>query len=211
MTTTRWWWVRHAPVASDGAVYGQMDVAADVSDSAVFAGLAAVLPEPAVWVTSHLQRTHQTATAIRATAGRGAEPIIEPALAEQHFGDLQGRPREEVYAELDRPWNRFWLTGAADRPAGGESFVDVTVRVRDAVERLSRAHAGRDIVVVAHGGTIRAALAHALGLSPDQALAFVVDNCSLTRLKRIEPPGGGEAAAWRVELVNHDVRAAGAR
>lgn len=206
MTTTRWWWIRHAPVLSDGSIYGQMDVPADVSDRTVFAALASVLPARAVWVVSQLQRTHQTAEAILAANGESPAPIVEAALAEQHFGDLQGRPREAVYAELEGGWNRFWLTGASDRPPGGESFADVTVRVREAIERLSRAHAGRDIVAVAHGGTIRAALAHAMDLAPAQALAFVVDNCSLTCLHRIDPPHTGEPAAWRVALVNHDAR-----
>ena len=71
---------------------------------------------------------------------------------------------------------------------------------------MSGAHAGRDIVAVTHGGTIRAALAIALGLDPEQALAFTVDNCSLTRLDHIAGPLGSHApeseSAWRVVFVN---------
>ena len=33
LVTTRWWWVRHAPVRNDGGnIYGQTDLACDTSD-----------------------------------------------------------------------------------------------------------------------------------------------------------------------------------
>ena len=66
--------------------------------------------------------------------------------------------------------------------------------------RWSLRHAGRDIVAVAHGGTIRAALGHALGLTPARALVFETANCALTRLDYIED--AGKAPAWRVVTVN---------
>ncbi len=79
-------------------------------------------------------------------------------------------------------------------------------RVAPAIARLGRAHAGRDIVAVSHGGPIRAALALALGLEPERALAIAVDNCALTRLDHIAGPAGshapGSEGVWRVVLVN---------
>ena len=63
-TTTRFWWVRHAPVAHEGRIYGQKDMPCDCTDTAVFTGLARQLPRDAVWVTSNLRRTHETARAI---------------------------------------------------------------------------------------------------------------------------------------------------
>ncbi len=96
--------------------------------------------------------------------------------------------------------HRFWLAPAHEAAPGGESFVEVMQRVSRAVTRLTREHAGRDIVAVTHGGTIRAALAHALGLDPEAALAFTIDNLSLTRLDHIDGPGNGHG--WRVGPVN---------
>ena len=69
-----------------------------------------------------------------------------------------------------------------------------------AIRRLVELHAGRDIIAVAHGGTIRAALALALGLDPEAALAFTIENCSLTRIDHIDGPGMGHG--WRVVTVN---------
>jgi alpha-ribazole phosphatase len=202
--TTRWWWIRHAPVVDDGGcIYGQRDLPADCSDTASFSALARSLPERAVWIASHLSRTHQTAEAI-GRAGHGVPPlVVEPALAEQHFGEWQGQPRREVYSR-HMSWPGFWITAADHRPPGGESFADVTHRVALAVERLTAAHAGCDIVAVAHGGTIRAALALALGLAPGNALAFSVENLSLTRLDHIASAhDSSSTSAWRIVAVNH--------
>jgi broad specificity phosphatase PhoE len=209
-TTTRWWWIRHAPVVEHGGrIYGQQDLDCDVGHAAVFDGLAHQLPADAVWVTTHLRRTRRTAEAILHRRPDRPALLAERELAEQHFGDWQGRHRDELIAERGQQWDRFWLAPAHERPPGGESFVDLMARVHASVERLSAAHAGRDIVAVTHGGTIRAALAHALGLEPERALAFVVDNCSLTRIDRIDPPADADpdsAPAWRVALVNHAAR-----
>jgi broad specificity phosphatase PhoE len=209
--TTRWWWIRHAPVTgADGRIYGQMDLDCDTSDTPVYDGLKGLLPDGAVWITSGLLRTRRTAEAIldRRAAPRPALEA-EPQLVEQSFGDWQGRHRDELIAERGQQWNRFWLAPAHEAPPGGESFADLIQRVRGAVHRLSEAHAGRDIVAVTHGGTIRAALALALELEPERALSFVVDNCSLTRIDHIAPPADAPDSppAWRVALVNRVPRA----
>jgi broad specificity phosphatase PhoE len=199
---TRWWWVRHAPVADNVRIYGQTDVVSDCSNAEVFASLARALPRDAVWLTSNLGRTHQTAEAIHAAMDEGARPkqraIAVPAFAEQHLGDWQGEDRAEFYKT--RRKYPFWFGPADERAPGGESFNDVIARVRQAVERLTRQFAGRDIVAVAHGGTIRAVLAISLQLPADHALAFTVDNCSITRADHLALESG---EYWRIEAVNH--------
>ncbi len=214
-TTTRWWWIRHAPVNSGGRIYGQSDPPADCSDPVTFPALAAALPEGAAWVASHLRRTHQTAEAILAHRGDAPGLRIEERLAEQDFGDWQGMSHAELAERRDGAWHRFWLAPAAEAPPGGESFVQVCDRVSAAVRELSAELAGADVVAVAHGGTIRAALALALGLDPERALALAVDNCSLTRIDHIAGPAGSHAqdgdrsGVWRVVRVNQGPVVAG--
>ncbi len=200
-TTTRWWWVRHAPVvAMDGKAYGNSEVDCDVSDTAAFRALAARIPDNALWVTSHLGRAKLTAAAIAEAGGYAIEPLVEPDLAEQNFGDWQGRTWAELEANGERVYHKFWATPAHHAPPGGETFVNVVARVGAVVERLTTAHAGRDIVAVAHGGTIRAALAIALGIEIEAALAFSTANLALTRLDHVSGPGPG--GDWRVAWVN---------
>lgn len=198
---TRWWWIRHAPVTTDGGcIYGHMDLPCDVSDAACFAALARQVPRNAVWVTSHLLRTKQTAAAIVAAGAAAAAPAAEERdFAEQHFGEWQGRNRAMIYAAHGAD-HGMWLAPAEFRPPGGESFAEVAARVAAGIERWNRRHPGADIVAVAHGGSVRAAIGHALGLSPARALAFEVANCALTRLDYIESEG--KAPAWRVAAVN---------
>lgn len=199
MRTTRWWWIRHAPVTTDGGrIYGQRDLPADTSNREAFERLAAVMPREAVWVTSHLQRTHQTARAIAEAGADFREPAIEPDLAEQHFGDWQGEIRTEVYARHGDP-HSLWLVPPRVRAPNGESFEDLCARVAPVIARLTETHAGRDIIAVAHGGTIRAALHAAMGLSLEKAVAFQSDNLSLTRIDHLRNEAG---EAWRVVGVN---------
>jgi broad specificity phosphatase PhoE len=96
---------------------------------------------------------------------------------------------------LALPVHPFWPHAGEENPPGGESMVEVIARVGSAMERLAKAHAGRDVVIVSHGGAIRAAVAHALRIGADNALHLSVQNLSLTRLERSAP-------GWRVVCVN---------
>ena len=208
---TRWWWVRHAPVTvNDGRCYGQTDLACDCTNLEAFAALARLLPTGAVWITSPLKRTHLTAAAI-VHAGLavpdpipGPDVLSEPDLAEQHFGDWQGVKYTELPYKQGDAFHPFWLAPAHVAPPGGESFVELVARVTPAVRRLTREHAGRDIIAVTHGGTIRAALSEALGLTPEASLAINVDNLSLTRLDFFADATGGHP--WQVVAVNQPPR-----
>ncbi len=207
VTETRWWWIRHAPVNSGGIIYGSSDLPADCSNETLFRSQAARLPRDAVWITSHLTRTKQTASGLIAHLPEEASIAQEiPALGEQSFGDWQGRTHEEIRQADRQEWHRFWLTPAHSRPPGGESFHDLMQRVGESVRQANRAHAGRDIVCVAHGGTIRAALALALDLDPERALGFAVENVSLTRMEHFDGAlthgHDRDEGSWRVSLVN---------
>jgi len=208
--TTSFWWVRHAPVPHGGRIYGQTDLSCDCSATNLFTGLAEKLPRHALWVTSNLRRTHETAAAI-VRAGLpgperipGPEAITMPELAEQNFGEWQGLTYEALEESRSGDFHRFWHAPAHEIPAGGESFVAVIERAARAIHRLVETHSGRDIIAVAHGGTIRVALALALDLHPEAALAFTIENCSITRVDRIDGPGMGHG--WRVVRVNQPPR-----
>ena len=201
---TRWWWIRHAPVPDGGFIYGQRDLACDCGDREIFTILGRELPRDAVWVTSNLRRTKETAAAILAAAPdrfAGVAPIEIAALAEQHLGEWQGQERKAFYAARKVGTHTLWFAPADERPVGGESFADLVQRVVPVIERCNGDYRGRDIVAVTHGGTIRAALALALAVSPQTALSFSIDNCSITRLDFLHPPG--ITGLWRVGAVNH--------
>jgi alpha-ribazole phosphatase len=199
VVATRWWWVRHAPVRNDGGnIYGQKDMSCDTSDREVFMAVAKILPRKAVWYASNLMRTHQTADAIWA-AGFPKPPAMPhvAAFAEQHLGDWQGMNRAAFLAS--RPVGSHWFAAIDEAAPNGESFMDLYNRVCGAIERITSEQAGKDIIAVAHGGTIKAAVGLALGGQPEKGLAFDVDNCSVTRLDHIASAGH---VSWRLPMVN---------
>jgi alpha-ribazole phosphatase len=199
VVTTRWWWVRHAPVREDnGCIYGQKDLGCDTSDRVVFSAVGKILPRDAVWIASNLKRTHQTADAIWAAGFPKPEKMPhEAGLAEQHLGEWQGMNRAAFLAS--RPAGSHWFADI-DQPApGGESFMELYNRVRGVIDRINDEHAGRDVIAVAHGGTIKAAIGLALGEQPEKGLAFDIDNCSVTRLDHF---ASAERSNWRLPMVN---------
>jgi broad specificity phosphatase PhoE len=197
---TRWWWVRHAPVPNpEQRCYGQLDKPADCSNRALFEHQAALLPRDAVWYASNLQRAIMTAEALKAAGANMNKLEIEPALAEQSLGDWQGLTYEEL-GRLHGEGHHFWLAPPNKRPPNGESFADLYDRTVDAVARMTERHRGGDIVAVAHGGTIRAALGLALGLDHEQSVRFETANVSLTCMEHLNAAVPDHA--WRVMCVN---------
>jgi broad specificity phosphatase PhoE len=202
--TTRFWLIRHALVDAEARkfLYGTQDVAVCedtmASQTRAYAALGHRLPRPAVWLVTPLSRTRRTAQAIFSAGYPQTPLIVEPDLIEQSFGTLQGTPGARLAEKLTLPAHNFWPTSHAERPEDGESFDEVILRVGSVIERLARAHHGQDIVAVCHGGVIRAAVAHVLGLGGEQALRLTVGNISLTRIERV-------GAAWRVISANETV------
>ena len=201
MTETRFWLIRHAIVDENARaiLYGIMDVplceTSLLEQEPMYRALAARLPRPAVWKVTPLSRTRRTAEAIFAAGYPRAEPQVEPDLIEQSLGEWQGLPHAELPALLTLPKHAFWPLAGDERPPGGETMPEVIERVGTALERLAVQYDDHDVVIVSHGGSIRAAVAHCLRIGPDSALHLVVQNLSLTCLER-SPDG------WRVVCVN---------
>lgn len=205
---TRWWWVRHAPIAAPnaGRINGNSDVDVAVDDSRRFQALAARMPRDATWVTSALSRTEKTARAIFA-AGVTERPLSRDAeLNEQDFGDWTGLTWLDIDANAGDAAKAFWQNPAHIAPPGGESFADQVARVADAMMRISAENPHTDVVAVAHAGTIRAALAVALDVDPTAANAFKVDTLSLTRMDHIAgTKPGWRGGSWAIQSVNWTV------
>jgi broad specificity phosphatase PhoE len=201
MQSTLFWLVRHAIVAeaSRAVLYGRMDVdlCADSlgRQAPAYRALAARLPPHAAWVVTPLSRTQRTARAIQ-QAGYPETPLtIEPGLTEQDLGAWQGLTHAELPPRLADPAHPFWPVGANEIPPGGESMRQVVTRVGDTIERLAEAHQGGNVVCISHGGAIRAAVAHALGVDGRAALHLSIHNLGLTILERF-------STGWRVVTVN---------
>ena len=170
--------IRHAPSVSQGRLAGRRDVPADCSDQAALAAIRARLPKEATIWCSPAIRCRMTAEALALPP-----PDLQQDLWEQSFGVWEGLP-------YDRLPNLGHLPPAAlarHRPHGGESFKLMASRVR---RRLRQARG--ETVVVAHAGTVRAALSLVTG---PLALSFAIAPLSLTIMQ-----GGG--TDWSIATVN---------
>lgn len=187
---SRFFWVRHGPTHAR-AMVGWSDIPADLSDTRRLARLSAHLPEGALVVSSDLSRASATAEAI---AGPRPRLPDEPDLREIHFGAWEMQAFDSVAdpAQL----RAFWERPGALRAPGGESWDDLSARVGRAVARLRAAHPGRDIVAVAHMGTILTQVQAARGLSAYETLGQAIDNLSVTELH-------WQDDGWRALAVNH--------
>lgn len=198
---TRFWMIRHALVEENARskLYGSTDVPlcpeSLVSQVPMYQSLAARLPRDAIWVTTPLSRTRITAEQIHKAGYPETALAVEPDLIEQSMGDYHGLEHHRLPERLSTTPHPFWPMAAEEVPPGGESMDQMLVRVAAVMDRLADTHDQRDIVVVSHGGTIRMACAHALGVSADTSLRLSVQNLSLTILERFP-------ASWRVVTIN---------
>jgi len=201
MMETNFWLIRHALVEENARafLYGVMDVplceTTLLEQAPMYRSLAARLPRPADWYVTPLSRTRRTAETIFAHGYPAVSLSVEPDLIEQSLGEWQGLPHADLPERLALPKHAFWPLGGNEMPPGGESMADVIERVGAAMERLAEMHAGRDVVIVSHGGAIRGAVAHALRIEPDSVLHMAIQNLGLTRLEH-------SADGWRVLCVN---------
>jgi len=199
--SVNFWLIRHAIVAENerATLYGVRDVQlcpdSLVAQVPMYQALAARLPQPAAWVCTPLSRTRRTAEAIFAAGYPAQDMAVEPDLIEQDLGDYQGLAHAAVPPLLAAPAHPFWPLAATERPPNGESMADVVLRVGRALDRMAERFHGQDVVVVSHGGAIRAAVAHAMAIDAERALHLSVYNLSLTQLERL-PEG------WRVISAN---------
>ncbi|WP_341676015.1 alpha-ribazole phosphatase family protein [Niveibacterium sp. SC-1] len=170
--------IRHPQAAVDPQVcYGRSDLPLAGPLAPEVQHLRALLPTDFALYTSPLQRCRLLAEQLGA-------PRSDPRLQEIDFGEWEMRRFEDIGVEaLDR-----W---AADplghRPPGGESALDMAAR---ALSFLADIRAGTDptVVVVAHGGPLRALAGHLLGLPPERWLALDFAHARLTSL-RLEESG----------------------
>jgi broad specificity phosphatase PhoE len=129
---------------------------------------------PGAMLSSDLLRAVQTAE--HCAAATGLPFTTTPALREQGYGVLEGRPSRELWDVVD--WtDPHW---AAE---GGESLADLHTRVAALLARLREDPPAGVVALVTHGDTIRAAQAVAAGLGPAELPAVTPHNGTVTRLE----------------------------
>ncbi|MDR3711995.1 MAG: 2,3-bisphosphoglycerate-dependent phosphoglycerate mutase [Puia sp.] len=120
--------------------------------------------------TSALKRAQESLSLILEEMGGAAPPIIiDKALNERNYGDLQGLNKAETARKYGDAQVALWRRSYAVKPPGGESLKDTADRVlpyyRQQIEPLLKA--GENILIVAHGNSLRALMMHLENISAE--------------------------------------------
>ena len=115
--------------------------------------------------SSDLARARETARAVAHRLGLGV--VEDPALREIDVGSWSGLTRAQVAERFPEGYAR-WLGGEIGHD--GETREQLTERVLRAARAIAGRHTGETVLVVTHGGVIRALRRHALG-DPGDAVA----------------------------------------
>lgn len=132
-------------------------------------------------VSSPLQRCAKFADEL--ANARDLPLSIDEGFREISFGIWEGRTPADLEAENPERMSAFWDDPVANWPQGGEPFDRFQARVGRAWEELLRTHAGQHLLLVAHGGVIRAILFHVLGVPPRNFFRVQVPYAAVTRLR----------------------------
>src|SRR5215217_5051362 len=163
---------------------------------------------PNVVLTSPYLRAQRTAEIIEAEGGVCVERhtfVVDERLREKEFGVLDRLTRsgiEELHpdqAEFRRLLGKFY-----HRPPGGESWCDVILRLRSALDTISLHYCGERVLVVCHQVVVMCLRYLLECMTEEQILAIDaeadVDNCSVTEYRLY--PSLGRHGARRLHRYN---------
>lgn len=155
----------------------------------------------AVWCSPYL-RARQTAEIALSTAGMPQRMTVDDRLRDRELGVLDlltsvgVQNRFAAEAARRRWWGKFYY-----RPPGGESWADVSLRLRSLLRDVDVDHPGGRVLVVAHDAVILLMRYVCERLMEDQLLDIArtntVLNAAVTQL--IRPAGAGP---WQLATFN---------
>jgi len=124
--------------------------------------------------TSVLTRAQHTLTIILAELGQtGLVTHEDQALNERDYGDLSGLNKDEARKRWGESQVHIWRRSYDIAPPGGESLKDTAARVLPYyhAEIWPEVAAGRNVLVVAHGNSLRALIMHLEHLTGEEIVA----------------------------------------
>jgi len=180
--------VRHGRTPTTGTILPGRAPGLHLSDAgraqaqAAAERIASLTTPPVAVYASPLERAVETARPIASKLGLRVR--IDKGLLECDFGEWTGQSLRLLGRK--REWRTVQLLPASFRFPGGESFVEMQMRMVDTLDRLADRHRGSSFVAVSHADPIKAAVAATAGVALDLFQRLVVSPCSVTALLRHE-------------------------
>lgn len=127
--------------------------------------------------SSALKRAQNTLSiALEVTGHMPFTTIYDKALNERMYGDLQGLDKTETAKKYGEEQVKIWRRSFDIPPPNGESLKDTADRVLPYFEHeiIPKLKAGKNIVIVAHGNSLRALIMFLEKMTPEQILEFEI-------------------------------------
>ena len=137
--------------------------------------------EIAAAYSSDLRRCAETAEIV--LQGRGVRPTLLPALREVSLGDWEGHTVAELRERMPAELERVWANPLDEAPRGGESRRQLQQRMVEAISAIAGDHVDDTVLVVSHGGALRALACWALMADLRAVRRIELDNCSVSSLE----------------------------
>jgi alpha-ribazole phosphatase len=170
--------VRHTSLQiPSGVCYGQTDVDVAVSFMQEAAATKEKIKHLAVNAvfTSPLQRCVKLAHALELNA-----ITHDDRLKELHFGDWEMQAWDDIPRDYFDEWAQNYAHMA---PPNGETFGELQTRGVAFIEELLHQHRNQHVLVVTHGGMIRAMVAYVLNMQLKGLFRINIDYGSVTQLE----------------------------
>ena len=107
-------------------------------------------------------------------------------LREISFGEWEGMSYNDIQARSPDLLEKWMSDPAHVSPPNGETLIELAVRVKSAVDEMKRRHADQTVLVVTHGGVIRALLCLSLGIDLNRHSQFESATGSVSELSFYE-------------------------
>ncbi|MDB5878193.1 MAG: Phosphoglycerate mutase [Variovorax sp.] len=135
--------------------------------------------------SSDLMRAQQTAAP--AAQQLGLKVVTQAGLREQHFGVVEGLRAEDIRQLHPRAWED-WLAFREDHAMPeGESARQFHTRVINALGAIAATHAGKNLLVVTHGGVLDMVWRTAHGMSLNGPRQSDIPNAGINRIRLADP------------------------
>ncbi len=123
--------------------------------------------------TSALKRAQRTLDIILREIGHeGLKVVRDQALNERDYGDLSGLNKDDARKRWGEEQVHIWRRSYDISPPGGESLKDTAARVLPYYQAqiLPVIKLGKNVLISAHGNSLRALIMHLDKLTPEQVL-----------------------------------------
>jgi broad specificity phosphatase PhoE len=174
--------VRHGETEwnAEGRIQGHTDIGLSEKGAEQARSLGKRLADRQIDVaySSDLKRTSETAKL--ALGGRDITLNETPRLREYNKGIFEGMTLSEIQEKFPAEYPKYLEKDLSYAPEGGETTRDVSTRMASIFAEIKANHLDETVLVVSHGGVLRAAMVSLLGMPLEGNWSFVFGNCGLT-------------------------------